>query len=147
MEIDAKMRQQTNAAFRFVVDVDGERQGAFTECSLPSLEWEVEEIKVGGINTHIHQLPGRRKSARVSLKNGVGKSKLLQWYIDALGKAVPRKRLTVTLLNSQLKPVMVWHIQDAYPAKWSGPNLKSDDNSIAIQTLEVICGEITIEMS
>ena len=137
---------QANPAFRFVVDVEGERQAAFTECALPTLEWEVEEIKEGGLNTYTHQLPGRRKGARISLKNGIGKSTLLNWYLEAIDKAVTRKPLTITLLNSLREPVMVWDIQEFYPVKWSGPQLKSDDNTIAIQTLELVCGDISVSL-
>jgi len=143
---DSALRQQANPGFRFVVDVDGERQAAFTECILPSIEWEIEEIKEGGQNTYIHQLPGRRKSAKISFKNGLGKSKLLDWYMEALKNAVERKPLTITLLNLQHQPLFVWNIQEAYPVKWGGPQLKSDDNTIAIQTLELACGDISISM-
>lgn len=138
--------EQVNPAFRFVVDVEGERQAAFTECTLPTLEWEVEEIKEGGLNSHTHQLPGRRKGARISLKNGIGKSKMLSWYLEATQKAVSRKPLTITLLNPQLQPLMIWNIQESYPVKWSGPQLKSDDNTIAIQTLELVCGDISVSL-
>jgi phage tail-like protein len=144
--LDDLYHQQANPAFRFVVDVEGERQGAFTECSLPSVEWEVEELKEGGLNTYTHQLPGRRKSARLSLKNGVGKSQLLQWYLDAVSAVVSRKPVTVTLLDLTHQPLMVWNIQDAYPIKWTGPQLKSDGNTIAIQTLELVCGEVTVSL-
>jgi len=136
--------EQANPAFRFVVDVEGERQAAFTECTLPTLEFDVEEIKEGGLNTHTHQLPGRRKGARISLKNGVAKGKLLSWYLEGFDKAVTRKPLTITLLNAQFQPLMVWNIQESYPIKWSGPQLKSDDNAIAIQTLDLVCGDITV---
>jgi phage tail-like protein len=146
MPLDDPYHQQANPAFRFVVDVEGERQGAFTECTLPSVEWEVQELKEGGLNTYTHQLPGRRKSARLSLKNGVGKSQLLQWYLDAVGTVVSRKPVTVTLLDLTHQPLMVWNIQDAYPIKWTGPQLKSDGNAIAIQTLELVCGEVTVSL-
>jgi phage tail-like protein len=139
-------RLQINAAFRFVVDLDGERQAAFTECTLPSIEWEMEEIKEGGLNLYTHMLPGRRKGARVSLKNGVANSELLSWYIEAIGKAAPRKPLTITLLDSMRNPVIVWQLQEVYPVKWTGPSLKADDNAIAIQALELACGDITISI-
>jgi phage tail-like protein len=144
MGSDDQIRHLVNAAFRFVVDVAGERQAAFTECSLPSLEWEVEEVKEGGLNQFTHSLPGRRKSARISLKNGVGKSALLDWYIQALNKQTERKKITITLLDMALKPVLVWNIESAYPIKWTSPQLKSDDNTVAIQTLELVCGNITV---
>ena len=52
--MSAVLTEQANPAFRFVVDVEGERQAAFTECVLPTLEWEVEEIKEGF--TFLHHL-------------------------------------------------------------------------------------------
>ena len=71
-------------AFRFVVSVDGEAIGAFTECALPTVEWETEEIKEGGLNTFVHQLPGRRKANKITLKNGVGVAQdLVNWYIQS----------------------------------------------------------------
>ncbi|HEB65661.1 MAG TPA: phage tail protein [Chloroflexi bacterium] len=136
---------QVNANFRFVVEVDGERQAAFTECSLPVIQWEVVEVKEGGLNTYTHQLPARRKSARLTLKNGVGKSELLGWYLDQMDEAFQRKDITVTLLNSLREAVMSWHLAGAYPVKWSGPALKSDDVAVAIETLEFACGEIRVE--
>jgi phage tail-like protein len=143
---DLQIRKQVNAAFRFVVEVNGERQGAFTECTLPTLEWDIEEVKVGGLNTHTVQLPGRRKAARLTLKNGVGKSQLVDWYIEALKQPVERKTLAVTLLDFTLQPVITWHIEDSYPIRWTGPNLKTDDNTVAIHTLELVCGNITVTM-
>lgn len=141
---DESIRALTNPAFRFVVDVDGEAQAAFTDCTLPAVEWDIEEIKEGGLNTFTHQLPGRRKGAKVSLKNGVGSSALIDWYIETMSESFQRKPLTITLLNSQMETVMTWHVADAYPVKWAGPTLKSSDNSIAIQTLELACGEVSV---
>jgi phage tail-like protein len=147
MLADKQMRAQSHAAFRFVVEIDNERQAAFTECSLPVIEWEVEEVKEGGLNTFVHQLPGRRKSAKVSLKNGVGKSKLLDWYINAISTTVARKAVTISLFDSHCQPVMVWSINGAYPIKWTGPQVKTDNNTIAIQTLELVCGEIAVSLT
>jgi len=143
---NTSLHAQANPGFRFVVDVENERQAAFTECTLPTLEWEVEEVKEGGLNTYIHQLPGRRKAARISLKNGVGKGKLLDWYLEAIKQAAKRKPLTITLMDLKHQPLIVWNIQNAYPVKWGGPQLKSDDNTIAIQTLEFLCGDITVSL-
>ena len=133
------------AGFRFVVAVDNVPVGAFIECTLPVIEWEVEEVKEGGLNTYIHQLPGRRKSARITLKNGVGVApELIDWANQNLGGTFKRRKVTITLYDSLLSPMMVWSIEQAYPIKWTGPQLKSDDNSVAIQTFELACGEITV---
>lgn len=136
--------QQSYPSFRYVVDVDGKRLGAFTECTLPVIEWDVEEVKEGGLNTFIHQLPGRRKSARITLKNGVGKGDMLDWILETMSGTWKRKAVTVTLMDSKGADVMVWSLQKAYPIKWTGPALKSDTSAIAIQTLDLACGEVTV---
>jgi phage tail-like protein len=135
---------QTIPAFYFVLDVGGKRMGAFTECTLPVIEWEVEEVKEGGLNSFIHQIPGRRKSARVTLKNGVGKSELMDWFIETVGGKWVRKTVTVTLQDYKGKKVLSWNLKDAYPIKWTGPQLKSDTSAIAIQTFDLAAGEVTV---
>jgi phage tail-like protein len=137
----------TNAAFRFVVDIGGDGQGVFTECTLPVIEWEVEEVKEGGLNVFTHQLPGRRKAVKITLKNGVGTSQLMEWYLNIMSEKFSRRPVTVTLYNASHDPVLTWHMEAAYPVKWTGPQLKTSENSIAIQTLELACGEITISKS
>jgi phage tail-like protein len=144
MAADESIRTLSNAAFRFVIEVDGERQAAFTECSLPVVEWDVERIQEGGLNTYVHQLPSRRKPATVTLKNGVGKSSILEWYINTMNESFKRKTVTIILLDSMQNMVMTWHIEEACPLKLTGPQLKTDTNAIAIQSLELLCGNITL---
>ena len=76
----------TNSApsFRFIVTVNGAPYGVFTECTLPVIEWDTQEIIEGGLNTHTHKLIGRRKSATMTLKNGVGTGLLIAWYIQTM---------------------------------------------------------------
>jgi phage tail-like protein len=147
MPDEQKIRQQTFAAFRFVVSVDGQTQAAFTECTLPIVEWELEEVKEGGLNTYTHQLPGRRKSAKITLKNGVGKSELVNWFIQTLSEDFTRKAVAISLLDLSSKPVITWNLADAYPVKWTGPTLQSDSTTVAIQSLDLACGEVSVEMN
>lgn len=135
-----------NPGFRFLVEVDDIKQGVFTECTLPVIEWEMTEVKEGGLNSHTHQLPGRRKGAKVTLKNGLAKVGLLEWYLKCMGEPpFTRRSVTITLFNSANKPVITWNIAEAFPVKWTGPDLKAGENSIAIQTLELAGGAITID--
>jgi phage tail-like protein len=146
MPDENQIRSLTNAAFRFLVDIDGKAQAAFTECNLPNIEWEVEEVKEGGLNTFTHQLPGRRKAGKISLKNGVGKSELIDWYIECMSEQFARKPVAITLLDVSHKAVMTWNLADAIPVNWKGPELKSDATTVAIQTLDLACGEITVKL-
>jgi phage tail-like protein len=140
---DETLRGTAHPAFRFVVALDGERQAAFTECTPPTVEWDVEPVKEGGMNSYVHQLPGQRKPATLSLQNGVGKTALLDWYMESMNGPPSRKSVTVTLLNAEREPVLVWHLSDAFPTSWKGPQLQSESRTIAIQTLELACGEVT----
>lgn len=149
--IPQQFLQQSHAVFRFVVKIDGLEQAAFTECRLPTIEVETEEVKIGGLNTWLYQVPGRRKAGRLTLKNGVGKSDLLAWLnlalVDSFTK-LNRREIVITLLDSTTKKqVAHWEVRDALPVKWEAPQLQADSNTVAIQTLEFVCGDIRVEMN
>ncbi len=145
-------RVLTNAqpTFRFIVLVNGAPYGVFTECDLPVVGWETQTIKEGGLNSRVHQLLGRRKESSMTFKNGVGTSAFIAWYLLVMNGVfnIPalklRRAVTVILLNPLKIPVMTWHVSNAMPTEWSGPQLKTSDNSVAIQTLKLICGDVTI---
>ncbi|MBC7335884.1 MAG: phage tail protein, partial [Clostridia bacterium] len=93
----------------------------------------------------VHQLPAQNRAAKITLKNGVGVGRsLLAFYQRAMRERCPRMEVTVTLLNSLHIPVMVLHIRNAYPLRWQGPELRSGENTVAIQTFELACGEILV---
>ena len=141
----AQLGAMITPGFRFVVAVNGAPIGAFTECTLPAFDLDVETVKEGGLNTYVHQLPGQRKAAKITLKNGVGVGRaLLAFYLMAMRERCPRMHVTITLLNPLLIAVLVLHISDAYPLKWDGPQLRSGENTVAIQTFELACGEIMV---
>jgi len=138
-------------SFRFVVSVNDAPYGVFTECTLPIVEWDIQKIKEGGLNTSVHQLLGRRKETTMTLKNGIGTGKFVNWYIDTMngkfegGKNL-RRKVTITLKDSLKNDVVTWHIENAFPTKWTGPQLKTSENSVAIQSLVLACGEITVTL-
>jgi phage tail-like protein len=97
------------------------------------------------LNTSVHQLPGQRKEATITLKNGIGiVDDLLSWCTDAMNEKFKRRKITVTMHNPFQEPVMTWRIEDALPKRWTAPQLQADSNTVAIQTLELICGEVTV---
>jgi phage tail-like protein len=131
--------------FRYVVAVNGAPVGAFTECTLPAFDLDVEEVKEGGLNTYVHQLPGQRKAAKVTLKKGVGIARgLLPFYIAAMNEQFLRMEVTISLLNPLFIPMLVLHLRGAIPIRWTGPELRSENNTIAIQTFELACDEILV---
>lgn len=138
------------ANFRFALDLGQGKgwAGVFTECKLPDVAWNVEQVKEGGQNTFVHQLPGQRKPGNVTLKYGLTKQhELLDWYADMMSEDFKStsKTVSITLLDSRGRPVLIWNLHDAYPVKVTWPELKAGDNAVAIQTLELACGRVEFE--
>ncbi len=131
---------EIHPTFRFLVRIDGIDYAAFTECTLPSLQVETQDVKEGGQNEYIHKLPMRVKPGTVKLRHGITKgTDLLNWYMQVLQGDMKKATRTVNvgLYDSQLRAVMLWTFTNAYPVKWSGPTLKADDKSLAIEELEL----------
>ena len=140
------------ANFRFALDLgDGKGwAGVFTECKLPDVEWDTQQVKEGGQNTYIHQLPGQRKPSKVTLKYGLTRQyELLEWYADMMAENFKStsRTVTITLLDAEGKSVLLWNLHDAYPVKVTWPDLKAGDSAVAIQTLELACGLVEFDKS
>lgn len=140
-------RVEVYDGFRFVVDLH-EGDLFFTECTLPSLEVEVTEQREGGYNSGVHLLPGPVKAGRLTLKRGITKSSaLLAWYGQVARGEVEKamRNVTLTMLDSQGRPVMRMDLLRAYPVKWSGPSFKAGDSAIAIEALELAFAEVQVQ--
>ena len=138
------------ANFRFGISVDDNKDyvGMFTECKLPDIEWDIQQVKEGGRNDYIHQLLGQRKPGKLTLKHGLTNQFILQeWYSEMMSENFEgfMKTVTINMLDSQGKTVMRWNLYDAYPVKVTWPELKTSDNSVAVQTLELVCGRVDFE--
>jgi phage tail-like protein len=62
-----------------------------------------------------------------------------------MDESFERRAVTVTLLDVKRETVMTWNIFDAFPVKWAGPQLKADENGVAIQTLEFAFGDMMVQ--
>ncbi|MBN1934507.1 MAG: phage tail protein [Anaerolineae bacterium] len=136
----SSQRTEVYAAFRFAVQIDGVTEAVFTECTLPTLEVEVLQQMEGGLNSAVHQIPGRVKMGKITLKRGVTTSSdLLLWYMNiAQGQIQDGHRdISVVMYDSQAQEVLRWNFGKAFPIKWTGPNFVSSDSKVAIETLEL----------
>jgi phage tail-like protein len=129
------------AAFRFKVEIDGLIEAGFAECSGLQIETEVEEVREGGLNDYAHRLPKGFKHVNLTLKHGLSDSTALwDWHKSVIlggTQPVPRKMVHVVVLDVTGSERWRWSFKDAYPVKWSGPDLKADTSAVAIETLEL----------
>ena len=122
----------------FHIEIEGIQEALFKECSGLEAETEVLSFEEGGLNDHPHKLPGRTKFPNVNLKRGVTDSSALwDWYQKIIQGKVERKNISIILYNSEGDEVKRWSFERAYPIKWVGPGLRTDENTVAIEALEL----------
>ncbi len=127
--------------FRFSVSIDGVHVAAFSEFRMPSLDVETMDITEGGQNAFVHKLPVRVKMGSATLKHGVTETlDLLKWYIQVVQGDIEnaKREVSVVLYGADHQPLITWSFRNAYPIKWSGPSLNSQESSVAFEELEFV---------
>jgi phage tail-like protein len=111
--------------------------GFFTQVQGLSSQVDVMEYPEGGRNDYVHKLPTRIKHTNLTLKRGVTKEgALLDWLHKTVVKAEPAE-MSLTLCDSEGKPLQTWSFAGAYPVKWTGPDANAGGNEIMTESLEI----------
>jgi phage tail-like protein len=126
--------------FEIVLEIEGLKEASFSECAGLVVETEVEERREGGVNDYVHRLPKGTKLSTIVLKRGITDSdRLWKWHHDTVvGNVKTATNLSIVLLDSLGTERWRWNVTDAYPTKWTGPELKADGSAVAIETLELV---------
>ncbi len=133
--------------FSFRVDWGG-TQAAFSEVTGLNFEVQIIEYRDGLSQEYSTiKMPGLKKYGNLTLKRGVFASdnEYFDW-VNAIKLNKPERRdITISLLNENQDPVMVWKVMNAWPTKITSPDLKASGNEAAIETIEVAHEGIKIE--
>jgi phage tail-like protein len=127
--------------FRVEIGLDGlsDKDVRFQEVSGITRELGVEQVAEGGENRFEHRLPARGKFGNLVLKRGLlTDSGMVEWIRNAIEnfEFAPADVL-VSLLNENHEPLSAWSFAGAWPVKWSVSDLKSTENGIVVETLEL----------
>lgn len=118
------------------------RDYAFQEASGLDVEWELEEVREGGQNHYLHRLPKVVKYPNLVLKRGYvsSNSALATWCTATLAAdfstPLVLRDVQLDLLNAESTPLATWLFRDAWPVKWRMSEFRSQENALAIETLE-----------
>jgi phage tail-like protein len=124
--------------YRFLVELEGLTIGGFSEVSGLSAETKVAVVKEGGVNDHQHKVPEATEYGNLILKRGITDSRhLWKWYRDVVMGKVARKNIFVILLDAAGNESWRWMFSNAYPVKWTGPDLKADLAAVALESVEI----------
>lgn len=139
MPNDGQRGKDPHLGLRFWVQIQGIEVAGFSESSGLSIETEVFEYAEGGNNVYTHKLPVRTKYGNITLKRGIDPGQdLYRWYVEAVD-GLPRGRKNISIMvygPNGGQVVKQWDLIGAWPVKWTGPDLKTDAGSTAIETLE-----------
>ncbi len=132
------IRADPYQVFNFLVEIEGILAGGFSECSGLQVETEFFDYREGGLNEYVHRFVGPTKYPALVLKHGLTQiDGLWSWHQDVIQGKVERKNGTIYLLDKQRLPVMWWDFKEAFPFKWTGPDLRADSGNVAIESVEL----------
>lgn len=126
--------------FHFQVDWGGAKI-SFTEVT--GLVMEREKIEYRHSDSKDFNkiaMPGMVKNNNITLKRGKfeGDFDYNAWLEDiADDRANKRRDVTIRLLNEKHNPVAAWTAARCFPVKVTAPDLKSDANEIAVESIEI----------
>jgi len=145
-------------AYLFYVSISGLVVGLFTVCEGLSATRQVEELREGGVNDHVHHLPGGVSQGKITLKRGLSISRVLwDWFNEGLYNCKV-KRVNMSIIqgapgmNSLTAAtsngtgiVKTWGLEGAFPESWSLSGLDVNNTSqVAIESVVIACQSISL---
>lgn len=125
--------------FHFKVEV-ADISAEFSEVTGLNIEVQPIEYRQGlSPDPSTTKMPGLHKYGNLSLKRGVFKknNEFYNWIKKIKLNEVERQDITISLLDEEHNPVMVWEVRGAWPTKLTSPDMKANGNEVAIETLEL----------
>lgn len=133
--------------FHFQVEWGGTKIG-FTEISGLDSELEVIEYRQGASPEYSKiKMPGMRKFSNITMKRGMfqGDNEYYEWLNSVQLNTIERRDITISLLNQDHEPIVVWKVRNAFPTKVQSTDLKADGNEIAIESMEIVHEGLSIQ--
>jgi len=126
--------------FYFSVDIDSQKNLAFQEVTGLETETQVIEYRHSTSKQFSTiKMPGIAKFGNITLKKGVfvNDNNFWKWYSQIKMNTIKRITVVIKLLDETGKPTMTWTLNNAWPCKIQGTDLKSEGNEVAVETLEI----------
>lgn len=141
------MAQYPLPKFHFQVEWGGAKIG-FTEVTGLEVSTEVIEYR-DGVSPEYHKIkmPGMQKFGNITMKRGTfkGDNDFFNWWNTVALNTIERRNVTISLLNENHEPVVVWKAKEAWPVKVQSTDLKADGNEVAIESIELAHEGLTIQ--
>lgn len=131
---------------RFYFDVSWDGVSArFQEVS--GLDMNASPIEYRAGNSKLFstvKMPGLAKSLNITLKKGIfDGDDMYKWFDEIQMNTITRKTVIISLIDEAGSPSMIWELENAFPTKVAGTDLKSDRNETSVDLIELVCEGLT----
>ena len=135
------------ANYHFQVDWGGTRIGFKKVKNLTIGVQEVEYRDGSSPQYSTQKMPGRPYFKNIVLKRGAtkGDNQFFEWWNTIKLNTVERRDITISLLNENHDPAIIWRILNAFPLKIVWANLKATGKRVFIESLEIANEGIVVE--
>jgi phage tail-like protein len=126
--------------FYFTVTLGDDDTVSFQEVDGLDSETQVIEYRHGNSKVFYPiKMPGLGKVGNVTMRKGifVNDNKFWDWYNEIKLNTIARRTVTISLLDEEGNPRMTWTLNNAWPTKITGTDLKSEGNEVAVESVEI----------
>ena len=126
--------------FYFSVQLGDDKDVTFQEVNGLESETKIIEYR-HGISPVFYpiKMPGLGRVGNVTMRKGIfaKDSKFWTWYSEIKLNTIKRRTVVINLLDETGAPKMVWTLNNAWPTKITGTDLKSEGNEVAVESVEI----------
>jgi phage tail-like protein len=126
------------ASQNFLLEIQGVTAAGFSECTGLNAETNVIEYREGSDDIFPRKLPGLSKFGNVTLKTGLTTdTSLFTWHKSVMDGNITRQNVSIVVLDESRKEQARYNLVNAWPSKYTAPDLKANANEIAIEAIEI----------
>jgi phage tail-like protein len=121
---------------RFTVEVDGVDLGSFSSCQGLQASYALDALQEGGSLAPSAQLLKAVSYSDITLQRPLDSHSagIAAWFTDFASSWRPTSA-SIAALDPSGATVCEWQLQGVVPKQWSGPQLASETNAAAKETL------------
>jgi phage tail-like protein len=126
--------------FYFMVKLGDDESVSFQEVDGLESERQVIEYRHGNSKDFFAiKMPGLGSVGNVTMRRGifVSDAKFWAWFSEIKMNIIERRTVIISLLDETGQAKRTWTLNNAWPTKVTGTDLKSEGNEVAVESIEI----------